>query len=139
MAQFLGHEWAELDTPFAQRLMADHNAALVEQFLNISVTEGKPVVQPDGVLDDRHGKAVAVGRSFGHGGEPTPIQLRQHNRGQCCPSVFVARDSASAVQMKRQTGEGSDRLFQCQERLKGKMSRTEPKTLCLEVLNELIV
>jgi hypothetical protein len=60
MAQFLGHEWTELDTPFAQRLMADHNAALVEQFLNISVTEGKPVVQPDGMLDDRHGKTVAV-------------------------------------------------------------------------------
>ncbi len=48
--------------------MADLNAALVEQFLDIAVTEGEAVVQPDGVLDDRHRKTVAVGFQVSHGG-----------------------------------------------------------------------
>ena len=47
--------------------MADLNAALVQQFLDISVTQGKVVVQPDGVLDDGHGETVAARLGVGHG------------------------------------------------------------------------
>ena len=38
MAQFFDEERSELDTPFAEGLMADLNAALVQQFLHVSVT-----------------------------------------------------------------------------------------------------
>ena len=38
MAQFFGEKRSELDTPFAEGLMADLNAALVQQFLHVSVT-----------------------------------------------------------------------------------------------------
>jgi hypothetical protein len=48
--------------------MADHNAALVEQFLNIPVTNGKAIVHLNSVLDDCYGKAVAVGLGIGHSG-----------------------------------------------------------------------
>lgn len=47
--------------------MTDLNAALVEQFLNVPVAQRETVVEPDGMLDDRHRKAVAVGFSVGHG------------------------------------------------------------------------
>jgi hypothetical protein len=46
-----GIEWA---APLAERLVADLNTALVEQFLNILVTERKAVVQPDGGLNDSY-------------------------------------------------------------------------------------
>jgi hypothetical protein len=58
MAQFLGEEWRELDVPLAQGLVTDHNAALVQQFLNIALAQGKPVVEPEGVLDDDHREAA---------------------------------------------------------------------------------
>jgi len=54
----------------------DLNAALVEQFLHVSVTEGKSVVEPDGVLDDGHWKAVAVGLGVGHGGSAYPVPVK---------------------------------------------------------------
>ena len=72
--------------------MADLNAALVEQFLDIPVTQGKTVVQPNGVLDNGHRKAakrrqrrcfgqeaVAVRSRVGHGGSayPSPIKATQ--------------------------------------------------------------
>ena len=47
---------------------ADMNAALVQQFLDISVAERKMVVQPDRVLDDRHRETVAVRLGIGHVG-----------------------------------------------------------------------
>ena len=47
--------------------MANLNAALVQQFLDIPVTQGKVVVQPDGVLDDTHWETVAVRLGVGHG------------------------------------------------------------------------
>ena len=52
--------------------MIDLNAALVQQFLNIAVTEWETVVQPNGVLDDVHGKAVAVGLDVSHGRSAYP-------------------------------------------------------------------
>ena len=59
--------------------MADLDAALVQQFLDISVAERKMVIQPDGVLDDGHGEAVAVRLGIGHGGSayPSPIKATQ--------------------------------------------------------------
>ena len=68
--------------------MADLNAALVEQFLHVSVTEGKAVVEPDGMLDDGHRETVAVRLGVGHGGSayPNPVKATQpseHLRKQC--------------------------------------------------------
>ena len=48
--------------------MADHTAALVRQFLNIPVTQGEAVIQPNGVLNDGYRQAVAGGRDVGHCG-----------------------------------------------------------------------
>jgi hypothetical protein len=41
--QVIYAQWTELDGLFARRLVADHNAALVEHVLNISVTCGDPL------------------------------------------------------------------------------------------------
>ena len=59
--------------------MTDLDAALVQQFLDVPIAQGKAMVQPHGVLDDRYREAVAVGRSIGHADQPTQIRLRQHN------------------------------------------------------------
>jgi hypothetical protein len=79
VAQFFSEEGFEFDTPFAQRLMADHNAALVEQFLNIPVPEWDAVIQPNGVLDDGHREAVAVWLDVRHGwpAYPEPVKATQ--------------------------------------------------------------
>ena len=56
--------------------MTDLNAALVEQFLNVSVAQGKAVIQPNRVLDDCHRETVAIGFRVSHGGSayPDPVQ-----------------------------------------------------------------
>jgi len=54
LAQVFSKQRAKLQTPFAKGLVTDLNTALVEQFLDVSVTEGEAVIQPDSVLDDRH-------------------------------------------------------------------------------------
>ena len=76
VAQVFCEQWTELDAPFAESFMADLNAALVQQFLDISIAERKMVIQPDGVLDDRHREAVAVRLGIGHVGSayPSPIK-----------------------------------------------------------------
>ena len=38
VAQVFCEQWTELDAPFAEGLVADLNAALVQQFLHVSVT-----------------------------------------------------------------------------------------------------
>jgi len=55
------------------------NATLVEPLPDVSVAERKAVIQPDGVLDDGHGKAVAVRLGVGHGGSasPDPVKATQ--------------------------------------------------------------
>jgi hypothetical protein len=57
----------------------DLNAALVEQFLDIAVTQWEAVTEPDGVLDDRHRESVALGFRVGHGGlaYPGPVKATQ--------------------------------------------------------------
>ncbi|GAA3999050.1 hypothetical protein GCM10022631_07350 [Deinococcus rubellus] len=59
--------------------MANLDAALVQQFLNVPVTQGKTVVEPDGVLNDGHRESVAVGFRVCHCGSayPNPIKATQ--------------------------------------------------------------
>jgi len=66
VAQDFSEEGSELDTPLAEGLVTDLNAALVQQFLHVSVTQGKAVVEPNGLLDDGHRETVAVGLGVGH-------------------------------------------------------------------------
>ena len=51
----------------------------MEQFLDIPVTQGKVVVEPDGVLDDGHWETVAVELGVEHGelGYPDPVKATQ--------------------------------------------------------------
>ena len=72
VAQFFCEQWTELDAPFAVGLVTHLNAALVEQFLHVPVTQGKVVLQPDRVLDDCHRETVAVGLGVGHCGSAYP-------------------------------------------------------------------
>ena len=59
MAQFLGQKQGEFDVPLAQRLVADLDAALLKEVLDITLAEGEPEVQPEGVLDDAQRKTRA--------------------------------------------------------------------------------
>jgi len=79
VAQVFGEEGSEFNAPFAEGFMADLNAALVEQFLDIAVTEGEAVVEPNNVLDDGHRKTVAVRFGVGHVGSAylNPIKATQ--------------------------------------------------------------
>ena len=60
-------------------LVTHLNAALMQQFLHIPVTQRKAVVQPDRVLDDCHRETVAVGLGVGHGQSayPDPVKATQ--------------------------------------------------------------
>ena len=79
VAQFFCEQWTELDTSLAEGLMVHLNAALVQQFLDAPITQWKAVVQPDGVLDDGYGEAVAVRLGIGYVGSayPDPIKATQ--------------------------------------------------------------
>ena len=76
MAQPFGEERTEFHAPLAEGLVTHLDAALVQQFLNVSVTQGKAVVQPNGVLDDGHGESVAVRLGVGHGGLAYPDLIK---------------------------------------------------------------
>ncbi|MBB5366440.1 hypothetical protein HNQ08_005569 [Deinococcus humi] len=52
VAQLFGQERGELDIPLTQGLVTDVNAALLEQFLNITLAQRKAVIQPKSVLND---------------------------------------------------------------------------------------
>jgi len=82
VAQVFSEERAEFHTPFADRFMADHNAAPVQQFLNVAVAQWEAVIEPDGLLDDGHGETVAVGFRVGHGesGYPNPFKATQPSK-----------------------------------------------------------
>jgi hypothetical protein len=79
VAQVFREEGSELDAPLAEGLMAHLNAALVKQFLNVPVPQRKAMIEPDGVLDNDHGKTVAVRLGVGHGGSayPGPVKTTQ--------------------------------------------------------------
>ena len=67
-------ERTELDTPLAEGFVTDLNAALVQQFLDIPITQREAVIKPSGVLDDGHRESVAVRLGVGHGGSTYPAQ-----------------------------------------------------------------
>src|SRR5712692_3927038 len=55
--------WAELGAPLADRLVADDDAALGKEILNVAKAQVEAKVQPDGVGDHLWRQAVAtVGR-----------------------------------------------------------------------------
>jgi hypothetical protein len=56
--------------------MADLDAVLVHQLLHVSVTQRKAVVEPNGLLDDDHGEAVAVRLGIGHGESACPAPAK---------------------------------------------------------------
>ena len=76
MAQFFGEERSEFYAPFAEGFVTHLDAALVEQFLNVPVTQRKAVVEPDSVLDDDHGETVAARLGVGHGGSAYPDPVK---------------------------------------------------------------
>jgi hypothetical protein len=59
--------------------MAHLNAVLVQQFLDVPVTQRKAVVKPNGLLDDGHRETVAVGLGVGHeqSAYPDPLKATQ--------------------------------------------------------------
>ena len=93
LAQFLSKEGAEFDTPLAEGLVADLNAALVQQFLNIPATQGEAMVEPNGVLDDTHWETVAVGLGIGHGRSIFPSLI---NATQPFEEVFEPLSATSS-------------------------------------------
>ncbi len=46
--------------------MTDPDPALLEQFLNITLAEGKAMIEPKSVLDDAERKPVAVRLTISH-------------------------------------------------------------------------
>lgn len=61
--------------------MTDEDAALVQQFLDIVLAQGKLVIEPEGMPDDAQRKATAVRLAMGHGrpAYPGPIKATQPN------------------------------------------------------------
>ena len=99
VAQFFREEGSEFNAPLAEGLVADLDAALVEQFLYVSVTQGETVVKPDSVLNDDHGGTVAVRLGVGHGGSayPNPIKATQSFLALEHHGVSAARQFANRV------------------------------------------
>ena len=89
--------------------MTDHDAAPVQQFLDVPVAQWEAVVQPDGVLDDKHGETVAVGLEVGQGGQPTPVRLRQHS---------PKRPPSAGVGARRHSPKAQRRTFTAAYKLK---------------------
>jgi len=68
----------ELGAPLADRFMANDDASLGEQFLNVAEAEMETTIQPDGVSDDLRREAIAtvrrrVGSGCGYGRQATLI------------------------------------------------------------------
>jgi len=82
VAQVFSEKGSELDPPFTEGAMT-HLLSRAEHFLHVPVTQGKSVVQPEGVLGNDYGEAVAVGLGVGHGGLacPDPVKATQSYRG----------------------------------------------------------
>jgi len=59
--------------------MADLDTALVQQFLDVLVTQRKAMIRLNGVLDDGHRKSVTIGFRVGHNESayPNPIKATQ--------------------------------------------------------------
>lgn len=98
VAQFFREEGSEVYAPFAESFVADLSAALIEQCLHVSVTQGKAVVEPNRVLDNAHRESVAVRLDAHHGGSayPDPVEATQPTEPldritayvRCCPHLI---------------------------------------------------
>ena len=92
VTQSFSEQGTELDAPFAQSLMADLNSALMQQFLDIPITQGKAVVQrADGVPNNCHGEAMAIrlGVSHGRSASPDPVKATQPSGKLFCDLRMV--------------------------------------------------
>ena len=96
VAKLFGEEGRKLDTPFAQRLVTHLNAALMQQFLDIPVTQGKALVKPDRVLDDRHRETVAVRLGIGHVGSAYPSPIKATQPSSTARKVYAPHELARA-------------------------------------------
>ena len=83
----------------------------MQQFLHISVTQRKAVVQPDRVLDDCHRETVAVGLGVGHGQSayPDPVKanagkLRPTNRSSAYRCHLLDHQRKLEVKVSRWSG-----------------------------------
>ena len=77
MTQLLSTEGTKCDAPFADGLVADLNAALVQSFLDILVANPEAVVPLHRVLNKRQRETMEV-RIRVTDGQPPPTRLRQH-------------------------------------------------------------
>jgi len=91
VAQIFREEVSEVHAPLAEGLVADLDTALVQHFLDISVTERKAVVEPEGMLDDGCWKTMAVGFRVSHGGSDSSqlVKATQPKSACQCPSTFL--------------------------------------------------
>lgn len=65
--QLFGEERCELDVPLPERLMANDDTALLEQFLNVALAQWEAVIEPEGVLNNTQRETVAVWLAISHG------------------------------------------------------------------------
>ncbi len=65
LAKGFVEEWRPHGRPFTT--MTDDDATHVQQFLDVSLTEGKSVGEPEGVPDDAERKPVSVRLAVSHG------------------------------------------------------------------------
>ena len=59
---------SEIEAPFPDSFMADHDAPLQEKVTNISQAQAKAVIKPDGVSNDFDGESVARIKAVAHRG-----------------------------------------------------------------------
>jgi hypothetical protein len=76
VTQVFSEEGSEFDAPLAQGFVTDHDAAPVQQFLDVPVPQWEAVVQPNSLLDDHHGETVAVWLGIGHGESAYPDPVK---------------------------------------------------------------
>ena len=67
MTHFFSKERSKLDVPLSQGFVADDDPTLVEELLDVTLTKGEAVVEPEGVADDAQGKTMAVRLPVTHG------------------------------------------------------------------------
>ena len=65
--QSFGEERSELDVPLVQGFVADLDATLLEDLLNITLAQREMMIKPKSVLDDAQGKPMAIGLAISHG------------------------------------------------------------------------
>lgn len=92
-----GNRRAEAGDPGPDRLVADGDAPLRQQLLDVAQAEREPGVEPDGVLDDDPGKAEPAADNGAHAGSlPATIRVgNPPNLTSPSPSAPISAASAS--------------------------------------------